>query len=99
MVALMSVGLVPLIIVSILYQNILNNRIVEDTKAASIEKLKYLSMNIERQMEAAEQLLGWITYNQRLERILTNLMIRFMKNSWILLNSVLLPWSIPSMQT
>lgn len=71
MVALMSVGLVPLIIVSILYQNILNNRIVEDTKAASIEKLKYLSMNIERQMEAAEQLLGWITYNQRLERILT----------------------------
>lgn len=71
MVALMSVGLVPLIIVSILYQNILNYRIVEDTKAASIEKLKYLSMNIERQMEAAEQLLGWITYNQRLEQILT----------------------------
>lgn len=70
MVALMFVGLVPLIIVSILYRNILNNRIVEDTKAASVEKLKYLSMNMERQMEAAEQLLGWITYNQRLERIL-----------------------------
>jgi len=70
MVALMSVGLVPLIIISILYQNILNNRIVKDTNAASIEKLKYLSMNIERQIDAAEQLLGWITYNQRLEQIL-----------------------------
>ncbi|MEG0688110.1 MAG: histidine kinase, partial [Hungatella sp.] len=32
---------------------------------------RYISLNIERQLENSEQLLGWITYNQRLENILT----------------------------
>lgn len=70
-IAFLSVGLIPLIMVSILYLNILNNRILRDSETASLEKLKYLSFNIGRQAEMAEQLLGWITYNNRLQDILT----------------------------
>lgn len=70
-VGFLAIGLIPLMGVSILYLNILNNRILKDSETASIEKLRYLSLNIERQMEMAEQLLGWITYNQWLQKILT----------------------------
>lgn len=70
-IAFLVIGLLPLILISIIYQNILNNRISTDSETASIEKLRYMSLNIERQIEISEQLLGWITYNQRLENILT----------------------------
>ena len=70
-IALLAVGLMPLIGASILYLNILNRRIVKDSETASLEKLRYLSVSIDRQMETAQQLLGWITYNQRLQEILT----------------------------
>lgn len=71
MVSFLAIGLLPLIIISLIYQNILNDRIIKASEVASIEKLRYLSMNIERQIEITQQLLGWITYNQRLEQILT----------------------------
>lgn len=70
-VAFLAVGLIPLIGASLIYLNIISDRILEDSEAASIEKLRYMSVNIDRQMETAEQLLGWITYNQRLQEILT----------------------------
>lgn len=72
MISLLAIGLLPLIFISILYQNILNNRIINDTTAFTIEKLRYTSQNIGRQLENTKQLLGWVTYNQRLENILTN---------------------------
>lgn len=71
MIAFLAIGLLPLVIISIVYQNILSNRIMEENENTSIEKLRYISLNIEKQMESTEQLLGWITYNQRLEDLLT----------------------------
>lgn len=71
MVVLLLVGLVPLIVVSIMYQNLLSRQILKDTEKASIETLKYLSMNIQRQLDKAEQLMGWFTYNKNLEAILS----------------------------
>lgn len=70
-IAFLSVGLIPLTIVSMLYLNILNNRILRDSETASLDKLKYLSFNMGRQAENAVQLLGWITYNNNLQDILT----------------------------
>lgn len=70
-VGFLAIGLIPLMGVSVIYLNILNNRILKDSETASIEKLRYLSVNVERQMEMSEQLLGWITYNQWLQKILT----------------------------
>lgn len=70
-ITFLSVGLIPLAAVSIIYLNILNGRILKDSEAASTEKLRYLSVNIDRQLDTAEKLLGWITYNQRLQEILT----------------------------
>lgn len=70
-IAFLAVGLIPLIAASLLYLNLLNDRILEDSEASSMEKLRYLSVNIDRQIDTAEQLLGWITYNQQLQEILT----------------------------
>lgn len=70
MVAFGVIGLVPLIITSSIYQNILSSRIIKDSQVASIEKLRYLSFNMERQIAATQQLLGWLTYNRRIEQIL-----------------------------
>lgn len=70
--AFLVIGLIPLVAASIIYLRILNNRITRDNEVSSIEKLRYLSFNIQRQMDTAEQLLGWLTYNQKLNSILTN---------------------------
>ncbi len=69
-IAFLLIGLLPLFGVSVLYQNILNHRILEKTETSSIEKLRYLSLTIRQQADTAEQLLGWISYNQNLHTIL-----------------------------
>lgn len=78
MIAFLAIGLLPLVLISIIYQNILNDRIMTDNENSSIEKLRYISLNIEKEANSAEQLLGWITYNQRLEELLSNTE----KDSW-----------------
>ena len=71
LILFLTAGLIPLIAWAALYQRIISGMIMESSENASIENMKYVSFNIQRQMEAAEQLLGWITYNQDLQEILT----------------------------
>ncbi len=71
LILFLTAGLIPLIASAALYQRIISGMIMESSENASIENMKYVSFNIQRQMEAAEQLLGWITYNQDLQEILT----------------------------
>lgn len=70
-ISLLTIGLIPLIATSVFYQNILSRRITQDIESASIDKLRYTSFNIQRQLEISDQLLGWITYNTQLKHILT----------------------------
>lgn len=61
----------PLTAISVFYQSILDNRITKDIESASIDRLRYISFNLQQQMEISDQLLGWITYNRHLQNILT----------------------------
>ena len=71
LISLLLASLLPLSLVSIFYQNLLEKRISRDIETSSIEKLRYTSLNIERQIEISEQLMGWITYNTQLTRLLS----------------------------
>lgn len=71
LISLLAIGLVPLITISIFYQYLLGSRISKDIESASIDRLRYTSFNIQRQIEISNQLLGWITYNGKLQTILT----------------------------
>lgn len=70
-IAFLMIGLVPLIIASSIYLRILNDRITRDNEISSIENLRYLSFNIRHQMDTAERMASWLTYNQKLNHILT----------------------------
>ncbi len=70
-ISLLAVGLLPLTAISVFYQSILDNRITKDIESASIDRLRYISFNLQQQMEISDQLLGWITYNRHLQNILT----------------------------
>ena len=72
LVSLLAVGLLPLATISVFYQYILDVRITKDIESASIDRLRYTSINIQRQKEIADQLLGGITYNRQLQNILTS---------------------------
>ena len=61
LILFLTAGLIPLIASAALYLRIISGMIMESSENASIENMKYVSFNIQRQMEAAEQLLGWIT--------------------------------------
>lgn len=61
----------PLVSISVFYQHFLDVRITKDIESASIDRLRYTSYDIRRQMEISDQLLGWITYNRKLQEILT----------------------------
>lgn len=70
LVSLLAVGLLPLAVISTIYQSLLDSRVSKDIEAASIDRLRYTSFNIEKQLEICDQLLGWITYNRNLQKIL-----------------------------
>lgn len=71
LISLLTIGLLPLASISVFYQHLLDARISKDIEAASIDRLRYTSFDIKRQMEISDQLLGWITYNTKLQEILT----------------------------
>ena len=68
---MLTIGLLPLISISVFYQHLLDERITKDIESASIDRLRYTSYDVKRQMEISDQLLGWITYNRKLQNILT----------------------------
>lgn len=67
----LGMGLLPMLIVSLLYQGILFNKIVENSKESTIAQLQYMGLNIEKQIETSKQLLGQITFDSNLKKILT----------------------------
>lgn len=71
LISLLVIGLLPLITISVFYQYLLGNRISKDIESASIDRLRYISYNLEKQLEISDQLLGWITNNRQLQTILT----------------------------
>lgn len=71
LISLLTIGLLPLVSISVFYQHFLDVRITKDIESASIDRLRYTSYDIRRQMEISDQLLGWITYNRKLQEILT----------------------------
>lgn len=71
LVAMLAISLVPISAISMIYQRLLDQRVSKDIESASIDRLRYISLNVEKQLEIADQLLGWITYNTQLESILT----------------------------
>lgn len=71
LLVMLAVGLIPLTLVFLFYQSLLDQRITQDIETSSIDKLRYTSMNIQRQMEISDQLLGWFSYNRQLENILS----------------------------
>ena len=67
----LGIGLIPIIIISIFYQGILCQKLVENSERSEIAQLKYMSLNLEKQIEASKQLLGQIMHYNELTTILT----------------------------
>lgn len=53
-ISLLAVGLLPLTAISVFYQSILDNRITKDIESASIDRLRYISFNLQQQMEISD---------------------------------------------
>lgn len=70
-ISFFSIGIIPLILFNILYQQILGNRIISNTQNDTIQTLNYINGNLNKQTEIASRLLRWFTFNERLEDILT----------------------------
>lgn len=70
-IAFFCIGIIPLILFHLIYQQILGNKIVESTQSTAMQTLRYVNDNITDQTEMAYRLLRWFTFNERLEQILT----------------------------
>ena len=71
LISLLTIGLLPLVSISVFISISLMYGSPKDIESASIDRLRYTSYDIRRQMEISDQLLGWITYNRKLQEILT----------------------------
>lgn len=70
-VSFFCIGVIPLILFNILYQQILGSRIITNTQNDTIQQLNYINGNLNRQTETAYRLLRWFIFNEGLEDILT----------------------------
>ena len=98
LISLLTIGLLPLVSISVFYQHFLDVRITKDIESASIDRLRYTSYDIRRQMEISTSSLdgSLITESCRKYSLLTTL--KNTKSSWISSSLVLMPRNMQSMQ-